>query len=136
MAAQYGILFDVDGVIADSEAVNVRATRQAFAELLGITGVETEDFEAGIGRGAAEYVRAGARAHGRELSDEEVEGAVQARQDNFTSCIDHPGLSVSFHPADNFCCGANSNYFVPVYSYCPIGDHCNLLLLITVQRSL
>jgi HAD superfamily hydrolase (TIGR01509 family) len=88
MAAQYGILLDVDGVIADSEAVNVRATRKAFEELLGITGAATKDFEAGIGRGAAEYVRAGARAHGRELSDEQVAAAVQARQDNFLAILE------------------------------------------------
>jgi len=92
MAAHYGILFDVDGIIADSEAVNVRATRKVFKDLFGVTGVETADFEAGIGRGAAEYVRAGARAHGRQLTDEETAAAVQARQDNFLAILESEPL--------------------------------------------
>ena len=45
-----GILFDVDGVIADSETVNVRATAKAFEAIIGISDVRAEDFEAGIGR--------------------------------------------------------------------------------------
>ena len=35
MTQQFGIIFDVDGVIADSEAVNVRATSRAFATRAG-----------------------------------------------------------------------------------------------------
>ncbi|MBN1766253.1 MAG: hypothetical protein JW860_13415, partial [Sedimentisphaerales bacterium] len=79
----YGLIFDVDGVIADSEAVNVRATARAFGEILGINGVKAEDFEAGIGRGAEAYVRAGARSHGRELTAEQITALVAARQENF-----------------------------------------------------
>jgi len=79
----YGIIFDVDGVIADSESVNVRATALAFEELFGLSGVRARDFEAGIGRGAEEYVRAGARAHGRQLTAQEVAAGVKARQDTF-----------------------------------------------------
>ncbi len=83
----HGLIFDVDGVIADSEAVNVRATSRAFEEVLGITGVCTEDFKLGIGRGAQEYVKAGARAHGRALSADEVAKAVIARQDTFIAML-------------------------------------------------
>ena len=72
MSRQFGLVFDVDGIIADSEAVNVRATAMAFADILGIRGVQPEDFENGIGKGAEEYVKAGARSHGIELSEEEV----------------------------------------------------------------
>ncbi len=89
---KHGILFDVDGVIADSEAVNVAATQKAFAERLGIDNVKTEDFHAGIGRGAEAYVRAGAVVHGRELTDAEVTVVVQARQDNFLSILDSSPL--------------------------------------------
>jgi len=87
MTQRYGLIFDVDGVIADSEAVNVRATAKAFADILGITEVNPEDFEAGIGRGAEEYVKAGARAHGREISPGEVEALVTARQEDFLAIL-------------------------------------------------
>lgn len=84
---KYGILFDVDGVIADSETVNVQATQKAFADLLGISNVMPADFHAGIGRGAEAYVRAGAAVHERELTESEAAAVVQARQDNFLSIL-------------------------------------------------
>jgi beta-phosphoglucomutase len=87
MTQLYGLIFDVDGVIADSEAVNVRATARAFEDILGILDVNPEDFEAGIGRGAEEYVKAGARSHGREISPEEVQALVIARQENFLAIL-------------------------------------------------
>jgi len=88
MSGEFGLVFDVDGVVADSEAVNVRATARAFGDILGIDGVQTADFANGIGRGAEEYVRAGARSHGRELSENEVRGLVTARQDNFLAILE------------------------------------------------
>jgi HAD superfamily hydrolase (TIGR01509 family) len=83
MSRKYGIIFDVDGVIADSEAVNVRATAKAFRDILGIQQLQTGDFREGIGKGAEEYVKAGARSHDRELSPEEVKALVDARQEDF-----------------------------------------------------
>ena len=80
-------IFDVDGVIADSEAVNVRATAKAFLDIVGIDGVRPKDFVEGIGRGAEEYVKAGARSHGRALSHDEVQRLVNARQENFLSVL-------------------------------------------------
>ena len=47
MAAKYGLIFDVDGVISDTEAVNAAASIRVFAEVLGIEGVRREDFDAG-----------------------------------------------------------------------------------------
>ena len=79
----YGLIFDVDGVIADTEAVNARASIRVFAQLFGLPGVQREDFAAGLGRGAAEYMRAAARVHGLELTDEQIEQACRARQENF-----------------------------------------------------
>ncbi len=87
MAQSFGIIFDVDGVIADSEAVNVRATARAFREIVGMDQIQADDFREGIGRGAEEYVKAGARAHNRELSPDEVTAVVQARQDNFLAIL-------------------------------------------------
>ncbi|MHC4913246.1 MAG: HAD family hydrolase [Planctomycetota bacterium] len=83
MITPYGLIFDVDGVIADTEPANAQATIKVFRDLFGLHGVQPKDFEAGLGRGAAEYVRAAARIHGLELTDEQVTAATTARQDNF-----------------------------------------------------
>lgn len=87
MAGMYGLIFDVDGVISDTEAVNARASIKAFADLLGVDGIRREDFEAGLGRGAEEYVRAAARVHGLDLTDEQVVELTQMRQENFLSIL-------------------------------------------------
>ena len=87
MAKQYGLIFDVDGVIADTERVNAAASIKVFADLFGVQDVVRADFEAGLGRGAAEYVRSAARVHGLELSDEQVEAATMARQENFLAML-------------------------------------------------
>ena len=88
MGEQYGLIFDVDGVIADTERVNAEASIKVFADLFGVPGVIRSDFEAGLGRGAAEYVRAAAREHGIELSDEQVTLATEARQVNFLAMLE------------------------------------------------
>ena len=79
----YGLIFDVDGVIADTETVNVQASSKVFLDLFGVEGVMAEDFVAGIGRGAEEYMKAAARVHNLKLTEEQIAEAVQARQDNF-----------------------------------------------------
>lgn len=83
MQANYGLIFDVDGVIADTEAVNAAASIQVFADLFGLEGVQREDFEAGLGRGAAAYIRAAAERHDFEMTAEQVAAATAARQDYF-----------------------------------------------------
>ncbi|MHC4168650.1 MAG: HAD family hydrolase, partial [Planctomycetota bacterium] len=87
MSKIYGLIFDVDGVIADTEAVNAGVSIIVFADLFGIEGVAREDFEAGLGRGAQEYVKAGARTHGLELTDEQVEEATRLRQECFLKLL-------------------------------------------------
>jgi HAD superfamily hydrolase (TIGR01509 family) len=81
------MIFDVDGVVADTERINAEASIKVFADLFGVQGVVRSDFEAGLGRGAAEYIRAAARVHGVELSDEQVAAATDARQNNFLSML-------------------------------------------------
>ena len=88
----YGLIFDVDGVIADTEAVNARASIKVFAELFGVKGVVREDFEAGLGRGAEEYVKAGASVHGLELTQEQVKEATQLRQEYFLKILSEEPL--------------------------------------------
>ncbi|MHC4204473.1 MAG: HAD family hydrolase [Planctomycetota bacterium] len=88
---RYGLIFDIDGVIADTEAVNAKVSIKVFADLFGIDVVR-EDFEAGLGRGAEEYVKAGARAHGMELTDEQVQQATQLRQEYFIKILNEGPL--------------------------------------------
>ncbi len=83
MCRLYGLIFDVDGVIADTEAVNARASIKVFADLFGVEGVVRSDFEAGLGRGAEEYVKAAARVHGLELTAEQAKKATELRQEYF-----------------------------------------------------
>ena len=94
MGKLYGLIFDVDGVIADTEAINARVSIRIFADLFGIEGVVRKDFEAGLGRGAEEYVKAGARVHGLELTDEQVEKTTQLRQEYFLKILSEEPLPV------------------------------------------
>jgi len=87
MSKLYGLIFDVDGVIADTEAVNAKVTARVFGELFGLRAVRDEDFIAGIGRGDEEYVRAGARAHGLELSDEQAKAGTRLREKYFMEAL-------------------------------------------------
>lgn len=88
MPETYGLIFDVDGVIADTEAVNARASIAVFEELFGLTGVIREDFEAGLGRGAEAYVRAAAKLHGLELTSGQVAEATRVRQEKFLAILE------------------------------------------------
>lgn len=92
MSEVYGLIFDVDGVIADTEAVNARATIKVFYDLFGLEGVERKDFEAGLGRGAEEYVKAGARVHNLELTEEQVEKTTRLRQEYFLKVLSEEPL--------------------------------------------
>jgi len=83
----YGLIFDVDGVIADTEAANAKTSIKVFADFLGLEGVVRKDFEAGLGRGAEEYVKAGARTHGLELTDEQIQKITQLRQEYFLKVL-------------------------------------------------
>jgi len=87
------LIFDVDGVIADTEAVNARASIRVFADLFGVEGVVRSDFEAGLGRGAEEYVKAAARVHGLELTEEQVEAAAKLRQEYILEIFSEEPLS-------------------------------------------
>ncbi len=88
----YGIIFDVDGVIADTEAINRRVSICVFEELFGVK-VKPEDFTAGLGRGAQEYIKAAAGAHNLNLTNEQVDKAVQLRQDLFLEVLRTKPLS-------------------------------------------
>jgi HAD superfamily hydrolase (TIGR01509 family) len=80
MKILYGLIFDVDGVIADTEPVNARVTIRVLDDMFGLKGVRAEDFDAGIGKGAEKYVQAGAEAHGLTLTDEQTKAAADLRE--------------------------------------------------------
>jgi len=83
----YGLIFDVDGVIADTEAVNAKASIKVFDELLDIKGIKRADFAAGLGRGAEEYLKAAATVHGLELTEEQIKTATKLRQEYFLKML-------------------------------------------------
>lgn len=80
MSDVYGLIFDVDGVIGDTEAVNAEATIKVFEELFGVTGVKRADFDGGIGKGARAYILAAARVHGLDISPQQLDRAEQLRE--------------------------------------------------------
>jgi HAD superfamily hydrolase (TIGR01509 family) len=80
MPHSYGLIFDVDGLIADTEPLNARVTIRVLKEMFGLEGVSAGDFAAGIGRGAEAYVWAGAEAHGLQLTDQQTQAAAQLRE--------------------------------------------------------
>ncbi|TFH17094.1 MAG: HAD family phosphatase [Lentisphaerales bacterium] len=88
----YGLIFDVDGVLADTEAMSSRASVKMLEDLFGLNGVTRHDFDAGIGRGAEAYVRAAADIHGLSLTDEQMMKAVQVRQDYFLKMLTEESL--------------------------------------------
>ncbi|MCX5647038.1 MAG: HAD family phosphatase [Phycisphaerae bacterium] len=80
MAEVYGLIFDVDGLIADTEPLNAKVTIRVLKDMFGVQGVSRRDFDAGIGRGAEAYVKAGAKAHGLEVTDEQAKTAAELRE--------------------------------------------------------
>ena len=88
----YGLIFDVDGVIADTETINARVSIKVFADFFGVEGVVRKDFEAGLGRAAEEYVKAGARIHGLEVTEEQINKATQLRQQYFLKVLSEEPL--------------------------------------------
>jgi len=80
MSTAYGLIFDIDGLIADTEPLNARVTIRLFEEMFGLRGVQAEDFAAGFGRGAEAYVKAGAAVHGLELTEKQTAAAAHLRE--------------------------------------------------------
>ncbi len=87
MSKLYGLIFDVDGVIADTEEFNARASIKVFEDMFGLKGVRRKDFEAGLGRGAEAYMKAAAVVHGLELTDEQIIASADLREKNFLEIL-------------------------------------------------
>jgi len=75
----WAMIFDVDGVVADTEALNARASVLMFAELYGVQ-VHAEDFRPFVGTGDERYVEGVAEKYGVQI---DTVAAVERRKTNF-----------------------------------------------------
>jgi len=80
---QWALVFDVDGVIADTEALNARASVEMFRQLYGVT-VQPEDFRPFVGTGDERYVEGVAEKYGVMI---DTQAAVLRRAENFFSLL-------------------------------------------------
>lgn len=80
---KYGLIFDMDGVIADTEALIAEATIKMFRDLYGAE-LEPEDFYPYIGTGAVRYVEGPAEDHGIAI---QIDEAVETRHQNFVALL-------------------------------------------------
>lgn len=78
-----GLIFDVDGLLVDTEPVIAEATARMFHDLYGVT-MTPADFTPYIGTGAVRYVEGPAQDKGVEINLEE---ALQVRHDNFVALL-------------------------------------------------
>ena len=92
MTELYGLIFDVDGVIGNTEPINAQATIKVFQDIFDIHNAKAADFEAGLGRGAKKYVEAGAITHGLKLTPDQITHAANARMQNILQLIRTQGL--------------------------------------------
>ena len=79
----YGLIFDMDGVLADTEALNTRATIAMFEELYG-HAPKPEDFIPYIGKGDARYVEGPAQKIGIKI---DTVRAVKRRREIFMELL-------------------------------------------------
>ncbi len=75
----WAMIFDVDGVVADTEALNARASVMMFEQMYDAT-VRAEDFRAFVGTGDERYVEGVAEKYGINIDSI---AAVERRKDNF-----------------------------------------------------
>lgn len=85
MAERFGLVFDMDGVLADTEALIARASIDMFKTLYGVE-LTAEDFRPYIGTGAVRYVVGPAEDAGITLRD--LDEAVELRHNNFVALLE------------------------------------------------
>lgn len=89
--ALHALIFDVDGVLADSEAIIARATGDMLREFYGIE-VTPDDFRPYIGTGAVTYTVEPARAKGVEIVD--LDRALARRTELFTRLLETEDITL------------------------------------------
>lgn len=80
----WAMIFDVDGVVADTEALNARASVMMFCELHGVQ-VQPEDFRPFVGTGDERYVEGVAEKYGVAI---DTAAAVARRRANFFKLLE------------------------------------------------
>lgn len=80
----YGLIFDVDGLLADTEPVVAQASIEMFKELYDVD-VTAEDFRPFIGTGAVRYIEGVAEKYGVAI---DIDRAVDVRQRNYVAILE------------------------------------------------
>jgi HAD superfamily hydrolase (TIGR01509 family) len=80
---QWALVFDVDGVIADTEALNAKASVEMFRQLYGLA-VRPEDFRPFVGTGDERYVEGVAEKYGVSI---DTQAAVRKRAECFFALL-------------------------------------------------
>lgn len=88
------IVFDFDGVLADSEPLHLRALQEVIAPL-GITVSRTEYYERYLGYDDVGAFRAIASDRGLEVSDDEVGALIRAKSVIYQSLLTGDGVLYS-----------------------------------------
>jgi beta-phosphoglucomutase len=78
------IIFDMDGVLADTEPLIADATIRMFRDCYGVE-LTAEDFRPFIGTGAVRYVEGPAEANGIAI---DIDHALQVRHENFVALLE------------------------------------------------
>ncbi|MBM3471826.1 MAG: HAD family phosphatase [Armatimonadetes bacterium] len=85
---QWALVFDVDGVIADTEALNAKASVEMFRQLYGVA-VQPEDFRPFVGTGDERYVEGVAEKYGVTI---DTQAAVLRRAECFFALLESEPL--------------------------------------------
>jgi HAD superfamily hydrolase (TIGR01509 family) len=86
-----GLIFDVDGILGDSEGLAKRASVRVFAEMYGTT-VDPDDFTEFIGTGPHRYMQGVAEKHGVAI---DLDAAIEARHRHFVALLES-GVDIRF----------------------------------------
>ena len=88
----YGLIFDVDGVLADTEPLIAKATSDMYREFYGFEATP-EEFKPFIGTGAVRYTVGPAEARGVAITD--LEAALARRTQNFVRLMESENITAA-----------------------------------------
>jgi HAD superfamily hydrolase (TIGR01509 family) len=100
----YAALFDMDGVLADTEGLICEATIRMFGDLHGVRMKES-DFLPYVGTGAIRYVEGPAADYGISI---DTEAAIARRHENFVTLL-ASGRDIAFPGARELLCAVRDD---------------------------